>query len=149
MAGKMRKMVAVLLAAMAVIIAPVNVYAMSGMDGGIATYDYGQESSCTQSFHLRIIATGVYNAGISVDGTVSLRYRWDEGYTSEFVSGTGIAAHVTHVPDGIAQDGWSAQIYHLTTAGNTIVFKVELSRNNEVVGSAEISYYVDEYGQVS
>ena len=37
----------------------------------------------------------------------------------------------------------------MSTTGRTIRFKVVLFRNGNEVGSSDISYYVDEYGQVS
>ena len=52
------------------------------------------------------------------------------------------------VPDGIAQDGWTAEVRHITTTGRTILFKIVVFRNGKEVGSSDISYYVDEYGQV-
>lgn len=36
----------------------------------------------------------------------------------------------------------------MKTAGSTIVFKIVLFRNGTEVGSSDISYYVDDYGQV-
>ncbi len=148
MVRKLRNVMAVMLAATAVVASPVNVFAMSGPDNSIVTYNYSQESSCAKTFHVLVSVPG-YNTSVSVGGTVSMSYRWDEGYASEFVSGTGYQASVTHIPDKIAKDGWTAKVYHLRTAGNTIVFKIEVSRNGEFAGSAEISYHVDEYGQVS
>lgn len=148
MVRKLRNVLAVMLAATAVVVSPVNVFAMPGPDNGIVTYDYSQQSSCTKTFHVSVSVPG-YKTSVSVDGAVNMTYRWDEGYASEFVSGTGTRVEITHIPQNVIQDGWEVKIYHLRTAGNTIVFKIEVSRNGEFAGSAEISYYVDEYGQVS
>ena len=148
MVRKLRNVMAVMLAATAVVASPVNVFAMSGPNNGIVTYNYSQESSCEKTFHVLVSVPG-YNTSVSVDGTVSMSYRWDEGYASEFSKGSGCGASVTHVPDKIAKDGWEADVSVARVAGNTIVFKIEVSRNKVFAGSAEISYYVDEYGQVS
>lgn len=150
MVRKLRNVMAVMLAATAVVASPVNVFAMSEPDNSIVTYDYSQQSSCEKTITLRIGVPG-YNesSGVTVNASVYMEFRWDEGYASEFISGNGRGAKVTYVPDKLAKDNWAARVYHLRTAGNTIVFKIEVSRNGEFAGSAEISYYVDEYGQVS
>lgn len=109
---------------------------------------YGQHGSCSKDFSINITVTGVYSARIGVSGTVRLNFEWDEGYDSQFTSGSG-SASVTSIPDGIASDGWSVEVRHMSTTGRTIRFKVVLFRNGNEVGSSDISYYVDEYGQVS
>ncbi len=126
---------------------PVNVFAMPNEDDGIMTLGYWQKDSGTMNFSVSITATGVYNGHIGVQGTINLEYQWDEGYDSEFTSGSGYVTKIS-VPDGLAKDGWSAEVRHMRTTGRTILFKIVLIRNEKEVGSTDISYYVDEYGQV-
>ncbi len=142
-----KKVVAMLLVGIVTLVTPVNVFAMSDTDDGIMLLGYGQHDSCSKDFSMLITATGVYGAHIGVSGTIRLNYEWDEGYDSQFTSGSGYAS-VYHVPDGIATDGWSVEVRHMKTAGSTIVFKIVLFRNGTEVGSSDISYYVDDYGQV-
>ena len=40
------------------------------------------------------------------------------------------------------------EVRHIKTTGRTILFKIILSNGENEIGSAEISYYVDEYGQI-
>lgn len=143
-----KKVIAMLLVGIVTLVTPVNVFAMSGTDDEIMLLGYGQHDSCSKDFSMLITATGVYGAHIGVSGTIRLNYEWDEGYDSQFTSGSG-SASVTSIPDGIASDGWSVEVRHMSTTGRTIRFKVVLFRNGNEVGSSDISYYVDEYGQVS
>ena len=91
---------------------------------------------------------GVAQAIVGVNVNVSLYYEWDEGYASRFTSGRG-SASVTQIPDIYDKEGWSADVNVARITGNNIVFNVTVKKNGSTVGSFEIGYGVDEYGQVS
>lgn len=140
---------AMLIVGIVTFITPVNVFAMPNADDGIMTLGYGQHDNTTVGFTKSISVTILPNVtfNVGVNGEIFLNYEWDEGYDSRFTSGSGYAS-VFSVLDGIAQDGWTAEVRHITTTGRTILFKIVVFRNGKEVGSSDISYYVDEYGQV-
>ena len=108
------------------------------------SYSAGQRSSCEVQFDKSITSIVGYGrqADIDVSGTIKLKYQWDEGYDSEFTSGSGYAEVDSAV------DGLTVEVRHIKTTGRTILFKIILSNGENEIGSADISYYVDEYGQI-
>ena len=132
MAKTLKKVMAVLLAGLVTATAPVNVSAAAASeDGHVVFGGYGQRSSCEVQFDKSITSIVGYGrqADIDVSGTIKLKYQWDEGYDSEV-------------------DGLSVEVRHIKTTGRTILFKIILSNGKNEIGSADISYYVDEYGQI-
>lgn len=110
---------AMLIVGIVTFITPVNVFAMPNTDDGIMTLGYGQSDSNTVGFSKSISVTILPN--VTFNGEILLNYEWDEGYDSRFTSGSGYAS-VFSVPDGIAQDGWTAEVRHITTTWRTILF---------------------------
>lgn len=148
MRKKLNIIAAVILTMLAVIGAPTNVFAMTDAGNSIMPYNYDYSGSCTKDFSITVTATGVYNVPVIVKGSVTLTYEWDEGYASTFRGGSG-SAYVSAVPDNISKDGWTATVNVARNTGSNIVFNVVVYKDGSAVGSAEISYHVDEYGQVS
>ena len=145
MAKTLKKVMAVLLAGLVTATAPVNVSAAAASeDGHVVLGGYGQRSSCEVQIVKSITSIVGYGrqADIDVSGTIKLKYQWDEGYDSEFTSGSGYAEVDSAV------DGLSVEVRHIKTTGRTILFKIILSNGENEIGSADISYYVDEYGQI-
>ena len=140
MAKTLKKVMAVLLACLVTATAPVNVSAAAASeDGHVVFGGYGQRSSCEVQFDKSITSIVGYGrqADIDVSGTIKLKYQWDEGYDSEFTSGSGYAEVDSAV------DGLSVEVRHIKTTGRTILFKIILSNGENEIGSADISYYVD------
>lgn len=104
-------------------ITPVNVFAMPNTDDGIMILGYGQHDNTTvgvtKSISVTILPNVTFNVGVNSE--IFLNYEWDEGYDSRFTSGSGYAS-VFSVPDGIAQDGWTAEVRYITTTWRTILF---------------------------
>lgn len=144
MVRTLKKVMAMLLAGVVTVIAPVNVSAMSDTNNVVMLSGYRQRSSSEVQFSQTVQATVAYGvqSGVDVSGTISLNYQWDEGYDSEFTSGSGYAKIDTTL------DGWSVEVRHIKTTGRTILFQLVLFRDGKEAGSSYISYYVDEYGQV-
>ena len=148
MIKKVKKISAVLLTMLLAVAAPSNVFAMTGTENAIAVYNYGQSGSCTRSYTGFVQMDGVTQAIVGVKVDVSLYYEWDEGYASRFTDGRG-SASVTQIPDIYDKEGWSADVNVARITGSNIVFNVTVKRHGSTVGSFEIAYNVDEYGQVS
>ena len=92
---------------------------------------------------------GLYVNRIKKDGSgnVELEYCWDEGYASDFISGSG-SVYVAGIPDIIRKDGWTVEMQEGRITGSTIVFTVVLKLDDVEMECMDIAYYVDEYGQV-
>ena len=143
----LKKIMAMLLVGIVTFITPVNVFAMPNADDGITTFAYWQSDETSMNFTKYVKSSGVYEGNFVVKGTIKLSYQWDEGYDSEFKSGSGYA-WVAEIPGNLRDEDWNAEVRHMKTTGRTILFKVVLVKDGMDMGSGEISFYVDEYGQV-
>lgn len=139
-----------------VVIMPINSFAEEANYEIITEHEdmprigYTYSGSCIKSSTVSVRSNITSNNYVSVlvNYSVSLGYQWSEGLYSRFTSGSGTINSIT-CPIGYSGVGFSANIQLVSMNENTIIFKVDvLGPNGEYLGTARVSYMVDEYGQV-
>lgn len=142
----LKKMAVGMLTGMAVLAVPANAFAMSADEKSVDA-GYGQTVKCSFDINEIMKADDVYGMNFILGGNVELEYCWDEGYASDFISGSG-SVYVAGIPDIIRKDGWTVEMQEGRITGSTIVFTVVLKLDDVEMERMDIAYYVDEYGQV-